>query len=46
MVEIKTCNQCGHIWTPRSEDIPRACPKCKRYDWNNKKVKKEKKDGI
>ena len=26
------CNQCGIDWTPRV-DKPRACTRCKRYDW-------------
>jgi hypothetical protein len=26
------CNQCGIDWTPRVEN-PRACTRCKRYDW-------------
>lgn len=30
------CNQCGLDWTPRVNH-PRACPKCKRYDWNQLK---------
>ncbi len=32
-----TCKKCDYIWTPRNPDIkPRACPSCKRYDWNKK----------
>jgi predicted Zn-ribbon and HTH transcriptional regulator len=27
------CNQCGWEWTP-SKAEPRACPHCKRYNWN------------
>ena len=38
------CNQCGLDWTPRV-DKPRACPGCKRYDWNEPK-KGEKREGI
>lgn len=40
MVDVKKCNQCGHIWVPRTDEEPRACPKCKRYDWKKKKVEK------
>ena len=29
----KTCKQCGHKWSPRVAN-PRACPKCKSYEWN------------
>lgn len=25
---------CGHEWTPRTDNLPKVCPKCKRYDWN------------
>ena len=27
--------QCLFKWVPRI-DNPKACPKCKRYDWNEK----------
>lgn len=32
----KHCNQCGLDWDSRIEK-PRACPRCKRYDWNEPK---------
>jgi len=28
-----TCNQCGHTWTPRTEDV-RMCPNCKSIRWD------------
>ncbi len=28
------CVKCGHEWLPRSSKMPKACPKCKHYDWN------------
>ena len=31
------CNQCGHEWMPRTEWLPVACPRCKRYDWREEK---------
>ena len=31
------CNQCGYDWKPRNGPNPVACPKCKRYDWNEAK---------
>lgn len=33
------CNQCGYNWKPRPETNgnPRACPSCKRYDWQEPK---------
>ena len=34
------CKLCNHEWMPRSEEIPVACPRCKRYDWiETKEVK-------
>ena len=35
------CLRCGYEWQKRI-DIPKQCPRCKRYDWN--KVKEENKD--
>lgn len=32
------CLRCGKNWWPRSEVKPKACPKCKRYDWNEEDV--------
>jgi rubrerythrin len=40
-MDIKKCNQCGHIWTRRAEGEPISCPRCKRYDWKAKKVVKK-----
>ena len=40
-MEKKKCNQCGFEWIARLKE-PRACPNCKRYDWNKKKVEKKK----
>ena len=33
------CKRCGHKWLSRAEK-PRACPNCKRYDWNKEKEDK------
>jgi len=33
---VSVCNQCGLEWTPRVAN-PRACPGCKRYNWNEPK---------
>ena len=30
-----TCKKCDYSWTPRNLS-PKACPACKRYDWNKK----------
>ncbi len=27
------CMKCGHKWVSRVEN-PKACPACKRFDWN------------
>jgi hypothetical protein len=29
-----TCKLCGHAWYPRTPRRPKACPGCKRYDWD------------
>lgn len=31
-----TCQyeDCGYEWLPRTDHLPKVCPKCKRYDWN------------
>ena len=34
------CNRCNHKWVPRSENIPKVCPKCKSPYWNKKRVRK------
>ena len=31
------CGKCGYSWEPRGETKPVSCPRCKRYDWGNKK---------
>ncbi len=35
------CKHCKYEWASRTED-PKACPKCKRYDW--KKIKEGARD--
>ena len=31
------CIKCGYEWDPIVEShIPKACPRCKRYDWQEK----------
>ena len=34
--EELTCGLCGHTWIPRIETQPKACPACKRFDWDKK----------
>ncbi len=31
------CEQCGHIWLPRSDERPGLCPKCKSLRWDKPK---------
>lgn len=31
--EILTCSRCDYQWLPRINNLPRACPKCKSYNW-------------
>ena len=35
---IMKCNQCGHMWLPRVEDV-RQCPKCRSLHWDRPKRK-------
>lgn len=35
---MNKCKQCEYEWYGRKEK-PISCPKCKRYDWNEVKVK-------
>ncbi len=36
MKEKSKCRLCKHEWISRTKD-PLQCPRCKRYDWKNKK---------
>lgn len=29
------CQKCEHEWDSRTEE-PKACPRCKQYDWKKK----------
>ena len=33
------CNKCGHTWRNRLIRKPKACPRCKRYDWEEEAPK-------
>lgn len=38
LVSMVRCNQCGSEWDSRvKEGVPLACPRCKRYDWDEPK---------
>lgn len=30
-----TCDQCGHIWTQKAPNPPRACPHCASIRWSD-----------
>ena len=40
-MEKYKCKRCGHEWIPRIEKLPKACPGCKNYRWNEEKEKPE-----
>lgn len=27
------CTCCGHEWRPIRDTLPKVCPRCKRYEW-------------
>lgn len=31
------CVKCRYQWFPRRQEVPKACPRCKRYDWDGKR---------
>jgi hypothetical protein len=31
------CKRCNHSWFPRSENVPRYCPKCNSPYWNQER---------
>ena len=31
------CKRCGHIWIPRTPELPLVCPKCKSPYWNRER---------
>jgi len=35
------CFQCGHVWIPRSEIMPVACPYCKTFNWKEERYTDE-----
>lgn len=42
-VYIHQCDLCKHTWLSKKE-LPKACPRCKRYDWNGKGGLNERQD--
>lgn len=38
--QTNTCSLCDHEWVSRVEK-PKACPKCKRYNWQDEKEKSD-----
>jgi len=37
VVQMLRCIKCLYEWLPRSDKLPRQCPKCKSYGWQEKK---------
>ena len=37
------CKRCGHEWTPRNNEPPKVCPKCKSPYWDRERIKRKKK---
>jgi predicted Zn-ribbon and HTH transcriptional regulator len=37
------CRKCGHSWIPREGELPKVCPRCKSYAWNDEQKGKEEK---
>ncbi|MFH1328170.1 MAG: hypothetical protein ABIH76_04925 [Candidatus Bathyarchaeota archaeon] len=33
-VDAWKCGRCDHIWTPRGDEKPKVCPKCKSPYWD------------
>ena len=46
-VPILKCmyKDCGNEWVPRTDRMPKVCPKCKRYGWEEGTTKKRKSTG-
>lgn len=40
------CKLCNHKWRERTEEKPKACPNCKRYDWEDKDGTEKNKDNC
>lgn len=40
------CERCNHTWTPRDEEEPVVCPKCKSPYWNKPRIIKLTKGGV
>jgi len=39
-----TCLRCKHSWIPRTDNIPKICPKCRSPYWDREFVRKRKQD--
>lgn len=33
------CARCSYIWTPRGDEHPKRCPKCRSIKWDNPELK-------
>jgi len=36
------CERCGHEWSPRKNQRPNVCPKCKTAYWDKPRIKPKK----
>ena len=36
--EYCRCKICGYVWEKKTKATPKACPSCKRYDWDARAV--------
>lgn len=35
-------DDCGNVWRPRTDRMPKVCPRCKRYGWETGSTRKRK----
>jgi len=40
------CLRCQYYWLPRNLRRPVQCPRCRRLDWDSKKVKERAKNNV
>ena len=43
MGKLYKCLRCGHEWEGRNKTPPKACAKCKTYQWREPKRKEARK---
>ena len=40
IIQTLKCSKCEYEWFPRSLNVPKVCPKCKRYNWEGEEIEK------